>query len=78
VVFPLLYLTTSQAPKNLLPKLFGEIASYNPVTYIIEGVRALVLYGWGTPAVWQGFVVVGAMFVILVSFTLYSFQKTLK
>jgi ABC-2 type transport system permease protein len=78
LVFPLLYVTTSQAPKALLPHTFATIATYNPVTYIIEGVRALVLSGWGAPAIWQGFVVAGLMFVILVSFTLFSFNKALK
>ncbi|HSI20375.1 MAG TPA: ABC transporter permease, partial [Verrucomicrobiae bacterium] len=43
LVFPFLYLTTAQSPKALLPPTFATIATYNPVTYIIEGVRALVL-----------------------------------
>ncbi len=77
-VFPLLYLTTSQAPMELLPPAFRAIASYNPVTYVIEGVRALVLYDWSRPAIWQGFAVAGALFAILVSLTLRSFQKTLR
>jgi ABC-2 type transport system permease protein len=77
-VFPLLYVTTSQAPINLLPPLFATLARYNPVTYVIEGVRALVLTGWSNPAIWQGFVVALVMFVVLVSMTLASFQKTLK
>src|SRR5690242_3446482 len=36
LVFPFLYLTTSQAPKQLLPPAFATLASYNPVTYVIE------------------------------------------
>jgi ABC-2 type transport system permease protein len=78
LVFPLLYVTTSQAPINLLPPLFATLARYNPVTYVIEGVRALVLTGWSNPAIWQGFVVALVMFLVLVSLTLASFQKTLK
>ncbi|HEX8236877.1 MAG TPA: ABC transporter permease [Abditibacteriaceae bacterium] len=49
LVFPFLYLTTSQAPKNLLPPVFATFATYNPVTYIIEGTRALVLSNWSHP-----------------------------
>ena len=78
IVFPFLYLTTSNAPMNLLPPTFRVIATYNPVTYIIEGVRSLVLGSWSDAAVWQGFVVAGLMFVLLVSFTMASFQRTLK
>jgi len=78
VVFPFLYITTSQAPLNLLPQGFQAVAKLNPVTYVIEGVRALVLYGWGSPAIWQSFLVSFLFFVVLTTITLFSFQKTLK
>lgn len=77
-VFPFLYLTTSQAPINLLPPMFRTIARLNPVTYIIEGVRALVLDTWSAPAVWQGFGVAALLFVVMVALTLASFRKTIK
>ena len=78
LVFPFLYLTTSQAPMQLLPPTFQMIAKYNPVTYIIEGVRALVLSDWSSPAIWQGFAVAGTMCVVMIAITLLSFRKTLK
>lgn len=78
VVFPFLYITTSQAPINLLPTGFQAVAKLNPVTYVIEGVRALVLYGWGSPAIWQSFAVSTVFFLVMTSITLVSFQKTLK
>jgi ABC-2 type transport system permease protein len=78
IVFPFLYLTTSQAPMALLPPTFRAIATYNPVTYIIEGVRALVLSDWSNAAILQGFGVASALFVIMIGFALMSFQKALK
>jgi len=78
LVFPFLYLTTSQAPKQLLPATFARIVSYNPVTYIIEGTRALVLSGWGDPVIWQGFVVAAILFVVMVSLTVASFRHSLR
>ncbi len=78
LVFPLLYLTTSQTPKELLPQTFATITSYNPVTYIIEAVRALVLSNWGDPKIWQGAAVAAVLFVVLVALTLSSFKKALK
>ncbi len=78
LVFPFLNLTTAAAPKNLLPDWFRIVATINPVTSIIEGVRALVLYGWDSPAIIQGFVTALVLFVIMVSFTLISFRKALK
>lgn len=78
LVFPLLYLTTSQSPRELLPRTFATVTDYNPVTYIIEGIRALVLRGWGDPDIGYAFLAAGAMFVGLVSLTLLSFRKALK
>ncbi len=78
LVFPFLYLTTSQAPMQLLPPSFATIARYNPVTYVIEGVRALVLSSWSDPAIWEGFLIAGALFVIMASLALVSFQRALK
>lgn len=78
LVFPFLYLTTSQAPMELLPPGFRLLATYNPVTYIIEGVRALVLSNWSNPAIWQGVLVAALLFVSMVGFTVLSFRKALK
>ena len=78
IVFPFLYLTTSQAPLNLLPPTFRFFATYNPVTYIIEGTRALVLSNWSNPAIWQGFLVAIVLFVVLVTLTVMSLRKALK
>jgi ABC-2 type transport system permease protein len=78
LVFPFLYLTTSQAPLNLLPPTFATFARYNPVTYIIEGTRALVLSDWSHPAIWQGFLVATILFIVMVTLTVQSFRKALK
>jgi ABC-2 type transport system permease protein len=78
LVFPLLNITTAGAPKEFLPKTFATLATYNPVTYIIEGVRALVLWGWGSDAIWQGFLVAVSLFIVLVGLVLLSFRKALK
>jgi ABC-2 type transport system permease protein len=77
-MFPFLYITTSQAPKDLLPPAMRIMASYNPITYILEGVRALVLSSWSNPAIWQGFLVALGMFIVMVGVALNSFKKALK
>jgi len=78
LVFPFLNVTTSAAPKNLLHGWFAVAASINPVTFIIEGVRALVLYGWGSPAILQGFLVAITFFVVMVTLTVMSFKSSMK
>lgn len=78
IVFPFLYVTTSQMPIEFLPKTYAMFVRLNPVTYVLEGVRALTIKGWADPAIWQGFAVAVAVFVVMVIFTLLSFRKALK
>jgi ABC-2 type transport system permease protein len=47
VFFPLLFLTPNFVPRFLLNGALQAIVRYNPVTYVLEGLRSLVLRPWG-------------------------------
>jgi ABC-2 type transport system permease protein len=58
-VFPLLFVTlflsSSSLPRNLIKAAwFRDIATYNPVSYLIEGLRSLVIKGWDAQALALG------------------------
>ena len=44
--FPFLFLTTSDVPKDQLSGWLHAVAAWNPVTYLLEGLRSLVTSGW--------------------------------
>jgi ABC-2 type transport system permease protein len=44
--FPFLFMTSSYVPRNQLTGWLSSIAGWNPVTYILEGLRSLVTTGW--------------------------------
>lgn len=46
VFFPLLFLSPAFAPKEFFSGWLEFLATINPVTYVLEGMRALVLDGW--------------------------------
>jgi ABC-2 type transport system permease protein len=46
VFFPLLFLTPNFVPFELLSPAMEVLARANPVSYVIEGLRSLVLEGW--------------------------------
>jgi ABC-2 type transport system permease protein len=59
-VFPLffvfLFLSSSSLPRNLIEQdWYRTIATYNPVSYLFEGLRAPVLFGWDGEALALGF-----------------------
>ena len=66
IFFPLLFLSPALAPKEVFADWLQFLATINPVTYILQGMRGLILEGWD----WQS--VAGALGSIagLTAFTL--------
>jgi ABC-2 type transport system permease protein len=59
-VFPLffvfLFLSSSSLPRDLIEHdWFRTIATYNPVSYLFEGLRSPILFGWQAQALLLGF-----------------------
>lgn len=53
--FPFAFLTTAFLPKEALTGWLSTVASWNPVTYRLDGLRSLVLEGWNVPALLKAF-----------------------
>ncbi|MFN0030507.1 MAG: ABC transporter permease [Acidimicrobiales bacterium] len=65
IFFPLLFLTPSFVPRNLLTRPMEVAATFNPVTYIIEAARSLLLDGFAWGTIGRGFAVVVAAVAIM-------------
>jgi ABC-2 type transport system permease protein len=46
IFFPLLFLTPNIVPFDRLTPVMEALARANPVSYVIEGIRSLVIQGW--------------------------------
>ena len=44
--FPFLFLTTSYVPREALSGWLDTVATWNPVTYLLAGMRSLISEGW--------------------------------
>lgn len=65
VFFVFLFLSSMAMPRNLIEiEWFRTVATLNPVSYLIEGIRSLIIIGWDTEALALGF---GIAFVITVA-----------
>jgi ABC-2 type transport system permease protein len=58
-IFPLLFVTlflsSSSLPRNLIKATwFRDIATYNPISYLLESLRSLVINGWDVQALALG------------------------
>lgn len=68
--FPFAFLTTSFLPKEALTGWLSTVATYNPVTYVLGGLRSLISDGWEWTELAQG---LGAILAVgAVSFSLAS------
>ena len=66
--FPFLFLTSSYVPRDQLSGWLDTVAGWNPVTYLLAGMRSLAMSGWN----WDdlGRTTLALLVVFLVSFAL--------
>ena len=62
--FPFAFLTTSFLPKEALTGWLSSIATYNPVTYVLEALRSLISQGWDWTALGRGLLCIAAVTVV--------------
>lgn len=66
--FVLLFLSSMALPRNLIETdWFRTVATYNPVSYLIEAIRSLILVGWDGQALALGFGVALGLAVVALS-----------
>ena len=71
VFFVFLFISSMNLPRNLIETDWFRIAaSLNPVSYLIEAIRSLVIYGWDARALALGFAI--AIVLAVVGLTLSS------
>ena len=65
LLFVLLFLSSMALPRNLIEQdWFRTVATYNPVSYLIEGIRSLLVTGWDAEALALGFGIAAAIIVL--------------
>jgi ABC-2 type transport system permease protein len=66
--FVLLFLSSMSLPRPLIEQdWFRFIATYNPVSYLIEGIRSFIITGWDAEALALGFGIAIAVAVAAVA-----------
>jgi ABC-2 type transport system permease protein len=65
--FPLTFITATFVPEELLSGWIKAMAPYNPITYVLEAMRSLLLNGWDGTEVLKG--VAAAVGLGLLTFT---------
>ena len=67
VFFPLLFLTPNFVPRNLLTHPMEIAATFNPVTYVMEGMRSLILQHLPWQTIGLGYLVIAVATVLMLA-----------
>jgi ABC-2 type transport system permease protein len=81
-IFPLffvfLFISSINLPRNLIEvDWFRAVATANPVSYLIECVRSLIITGWDAEALALGFGVAGAITVVALALSGFALRSRL-
>jgi len=76
--FVTLFLSSAFLPRPLIKtQWFRDVATYNPVSYLVEGVRSLIITGWNAQALELGFGFAFALVALSLGFSQRSMRTRL-
>jgi ABC-2 type transport system permease protein len=78
ITFPVLFLSTAFMPSILLPDWLDTVSAFNPITYIVEALRALVNTGWDWGAIGAALAVIGGLAVVTFTGATLAFRKAIE
>jgi ABC-2 type transport system permease protein len=78
VFFVFLFISSMNIPRNLIEiDWFRDAATANPVSYLLECVRSLIISGWDGQALALGFGIAAALAVLALGLASWSLQERL-
>lgn len=78
IFFPLIFLSSTFVPLELIEAQWLKwVALINPTTYIFEGMRAVLIQGWEWAPILQGFLAIGVICTLTITFASLSARRAL-
>jgi ABC-2 type transport system permease protein len=75
VFFVFLFLSSMNMPRNLIEvRWFRDVATANPVSYLVECVRSLIITGWDDQALALGFGIAAAIAVVALTLASWALR----
>ena len=73
--FVFLFISSMNIPRNLIEQTwFRDLATANPVSYLLECVRSLIITGWNAEALALGFGITGAITIVALSLSTWALR----
>jgi ABC-2 type transport system permease protein len=75
--FPFAFLTTAYVPQEALSGWLATVARFNPVTYVLAGLRSIISTGWDWVAIGTALGAIAIVAVISLSLALFALRGRL-
>jgi ABC-2 type transport system permease protein len=73
--FVFLFISSMNIPRNLIEQTwFRDLATANPVSYLLECVRSLIITGWDAEALALGFGIAAAITIVALSLSTWALR----
>ena len=72
--FPFAFLTTAYVPEEALSGWLATVAQFNPVTYLLAGLRSLITVGWDAQAIGGALLATGLVAVVSLTLALTALR----
>jgi ABC-2 type transport system permease protein len=74
--FVFLFISSMNIPRNLIDAAwFRDLATANPVSYLLEAVRSLIISGWDGEALGLGFAIAGAIAIVALALSTWALRE---
>jgi len=73
--FPIVFMSTAFVPVALMPGWMQVVNDWNPITYVIEAMRALMVDGYDWAAIGRAVLAMGILGIVFQAATLWAFRR---
>ncbi|HSD02707.1 MAG TPA: ABC transporter permease [Gaiellales bacterium] len=78
LIFPLFFGSTAFVPLDLLPSWLQTVNKVNPVSYLVDAMRTLMLQGWHWQTIGEGFLAAGAVGAVTLPLAVRAFRRSVQ
>lgn len=75
LIFPVVFMSTAFVPEAMMPNWMQVVNDWNPITFLIEAIRALMTTGYDWSAIGRALASMAVVGVVLQAITIWAFRR---
>jgi ABC-2 type transport system permease protein len=75
ILFPVIFISTAFVPAAVMPDWMRTVNEWNPISYLIEAIRSIMLVGFDWQLIGKAVISLGVLGIVLQAGTLWAFGR---